>query len=117
MPDGYILPASYLNVKYVEALFRTPKRMNFFLQNSSKARKRMESYEADLPSFRDQIVLSALPDLCRSLYGKSSFAELSLPEQAETLRQLRFRFSSNVNQLARVTGMSYAETAKLLDSY
>ena len=114
---GYILPSSYLNVKYVEALFRTPKRMNYFLQNSSKARRRLESGEADLPSFRDQIIISAVPDLCRSLFGKASFGDLSLPEKAEALRQLRFRFSCNANQLARVTGLSYDAAARLLDSY
>ena len=31
------------------------------------------------------------------------------------LRQLRFRFSADVNQLARVCGLSYAEAARLLD--
>ena len=115
--DGVVIPASYLNVKYVEALFRTPKRMNYFLQNSSKARKRMGSFDADLPAFRDQIITSAIPDLCRSLFGKTSFPELSPSEKAEMMRQLRFRFSCNANQLARVTAMSYAEAAKMLDSY
>ena len=113
--DGVVIPASYLNIKYVETLFRTPKRMNYFLQNSSKARKR--TFDAELPAFRDQTIISALPDLCRSLFGKPSFPELSPSEKAEMLRQLRFRFSCNANQLARVTAMSYAEAAKMLDSY
>lgn len=115
--EGYILPECYLNVKYVEELFRTPRRMNFFLQNSSKARKRIESGEADLPSFRDQTVVAALPDLCRTLFGKPSFGELADAEQAEALRQLRFRFSCNADQLARVTGLTYEEVAKKLDTF
>lgn len=41
--DGYIHPGEYVAVKGVEALFRTPNRMNFFLRNSSKARKRLEA--------------------------------------------------------------------------
>ena len=114
--EGYILPASYLNVKYVEELFRTPRRMNYFLASSSKAKNRLSSGETELPSFRDQTILSVLPDLCRALFGKASFSALTVPEQIEMLRQLRFRFSSNINQLARVTGLSYDAAARLLDS-
>lgn len=114
--EGYILPSSYLNVRYVESLFRTPQRMDYFLKTSSKARKRIESTDSGLPSFRDQTILTALPDLCRSLFGKSVWKELSEAEQAEMLRQLRFRFSCNVNQLARVAGLSYEEAARLLDA-
>lgn len=115
--DGFILPASYMNVKYVEELFQTPKRMNHFLQYSSKARKRIESGEASLPAFRDQVVLSALPDLCRTLFGKPFFRELADPERAEILRQLRFRFSCNIDQLARVSGLAYEAVARLLDRF
>jgi hypothetical protein len=114
--DGYILPSSYLNIRYVEQLYRTPKRMNFFLVNSSKAKKRLGAGEAELPSFRDQTILSVLPDLCWSLFGKPGFNDLSESEQSEMLRQLRYRFGSQVNQLARVTGLSYDAAARLLDS-
>ena len=114
--EGYILPSSYLNVRYVESLFRTPQRMDYFLRTSSKARKRIESSDSGLPSFRDQILLAALPDLCRSMFGKAGWNDLSEAEQSEMLRQLRFRFSSNVNQLARVAGLSYEAAARLLDA-
>ena len=114
--EGYILPSSYLNVRYVESLFRTPQRMDYFLRTSSKARKRIESSDSGLPSFRDQILLAALPDLCRSMFGKAEWNDLSEAEQSEMLRQLRFRFSSNVNQLARVAGLSYEAAARLLDA-
>jgi len=113
---GYILPTSYVRIDYVENVFRTAKRMDYFLRTSSKARLRLESQEESLPSFRDQIVLAALPDLCRSLFQKQAFGELSDLQRCEILRQLRFRFSSNVHQLARVTGLSYDAVARLLDA-
>lgn len=112
---GYILPESYVNIKYVESIFRTPKRMNYFLTNSSKARQRIETSEESLPAFRDQTILGALPDLYRSLFQKQRFEDLSPEQQLEALRQIRFRFCANVNQIARVTGLSYEEAAKLLD--
>ena len=113
--DGYILPQNYVDVPSVEACYRTPKRMNFFLANSSKAKKRLEADE-HLPAFRDQVILAALPDLCQSLFGKRSFPELSYDEQTECVRQIRFRFSAHVNQIARVCDLSYDEVARMMDS-
>lgn len=114
-PGGFILPEYFVDVQAVEALFRTPKRMNYFLNSSSKARKRIESADAALPAFRDQTILAALPDLCRSLFGKGGFQDLALEEQAELLRQAHFRFSAEVKQLARVCGLTYEQAAHLLD--
>lgn len=114
--DGYILPQNYVDAASVEACFRTPKRMNWFLANSSKAKKRLESSDEHLPAFRDQVILAAIPDLCQSLFGKKDFSLLARDEQVEFLRQLRFRFSANVNQIARVCGLTYEEAARLMDS-
>ncbi len=113
--DGYILPQNYTDVKAVEELYRTAKRMNFFLSQSSKAKKRLEADE-NLPAFKDQTLLAALPDLCRSLFQKETFKRLATDEQQELLKQLRFRFSADANQIARVCGLTYAQAARLLDS-
>ena len=114
---GFILPESYVEKKMVESVFKTPKRMNFCLNNSSKAKQRLSSTASEVPVFRDHIILPVLEDLCRTLYNKKSVRELSTTQQAEVLRQLRFRFSSNINQMARVTGLSYETVTKLLDSF
>lgn len=113
--DGYILPQSYVNVTFVETCYRTPKRMNWFLANSSKAKKRLDA-DDHLPAFRDQVIVAALPDLCQSLFGKRSFSELNEEEQKECVRQIRFRFSSHVNQIARVCDLSYEDVARMMDS-
>lgn len=112
--EGYILPRMYINVRGVEAIFRSAKRMNYFLSTSSKAKKRLEANE-NLPAFRDQSILTAIPDLCRSLFQKERFSDLLPNEQSEFLRQLQFRFSSDANQLARVCGLTYKEAAQMLD--
>lgn len=113
--DGYILPQSYVDVKAVETVFRTPKRMIFFQQTSSKARKRLESVHENLPAFRDQSILLILPDLCRSLFQKECLEDLSAGELLEMARQLRFRFSANVHQVARVCRLTYTEAARLFE--
>ena len=112
---GFIVPESYVAVEQVESIFRTPKRMQYFLNSSSKARKRLE-VEENIPAFRDQSIANALPDLLQSLFQKRHFNMLSLSEQAETLRQLRYRFSAGVHQAARVCGLTYADAARLMDT-
>ena len=113
---GFVLPESYVDVRHVEAVFRSPKRMQYFLNSSSKARKRLEAEDEKLPAFRDQVILSAMPDLLQSLFQKPTFVSLSVSEQAEALRQIRFRFSAGVHQAARVCGISYDDAARLLDT-
>ena len=111
---GYILPESYVQVKGVESLFRTPKRLGYFLRTSSKARQRLEG-EA-LPSFRDQVILSASEDLCHSLFRVERITDLGEEQRGELLRQLSRRFSADLNQVCRVTGIPYEEAARMLDS-
>ena len=113
--DKYILPESYVKVELVETIFHTPSRMDFFLRNSSKAKQRLDSSDKAIPAFRDQLIQSAVPDLCTTLFRKSTVEELTEDEQSELLKQLRYRFSSNVNQLARVTGLSYEAVTDLLN--
>ncbi len=114
--EGYILPDCYIARDFVQSLFRKPQRMLYFLEHSSKAAKRLSLSEQDIPSFKDQTIVAAIPDLCRALFRKNSFKELNPTEQTELLRQIRRRFSSNINQLCRITGLEYADAAKLLDS-
>lgn len=114
--NGYILPQEYVDIESVENLFRNPSRMNYFYNTSSKAKKRIETSEGKMPAFRDQVILNALPDLCRSMFGRDSFDALSPEDKTEFMRQIRFRFSADANQIARVCGVTYADAARMLDS-
>ena len=114
--DGYILPQSYVPVQFVESIFKTPKRMNFYLQNSSKAKRRRELHGNDLPSFRDQVLYAAIPDLCQSLFGKNGSSELNEEQRQDLVRQIRRRFSADIHQIVRVTSFSMEDVARYLDA-
>ena len=114
--DGYILPDSFVAVKFVEDLFGSPKRMNYFLVNSSKAKRRIEARKNGLPSFKDQVIYAAIPDLCRSIFLKR-FEDLTRDEKVELTLQIKRRFSADVAQIARVIGMPYSEVASMVDSF
>lgn len=109
---GFISPASYIPTSWLESLFRTPKRLSFFLWNSSKAKKVKET-----ATFGDQLLIFAMKDLCISLYKKNRIEELSEPQLAEILRQLRYRFSADPFQLSRVTELPYESVCKHLDTF
>ena len=111
---GFIDPASYIDTAFVERVFRTPSRYNFHLQNSSKAKIRLQ--ESATPAFRDQSILAATPDLVRSLFRKDSLEELSREQKGELLKQLRFRFSADIAQLSRILEIPYKEAVGLMES-
>ena len=112
--EGYVAPVSYVPVHYVESLFRTPKRYDYFIKSSSKAKARLEVRPS--PSFSDQSLSLCVQDLCRSLFRKTSLNELSESELSELFRQIRWRFSADIAQIARVTCTPYDKVANLLDS-
>ena len=114
--DGYILPESYVPVDLVESIFKTPRRMDYFLRNSSKAKRRQEFQGNDLPSFRDQVLYAAIPDLCQSMFGCIGISDLDTKQTTELVRQLRRRFSADVRQIARVASLSMEDAARMLDA-
>ena len=114
---GYILPESYMPIKFVEAIFRTPKRLNYFMLNSSKAKKRIDSMNSRVPSFKDQVIEAAIPDICRSLFRKNGAADLAFKEMKELVQEVRRRFSADVNQIARVVGVEYSDVVNMLEDF
>ena len=110
--EGIVLPSSYVDVQMVESLFKSAKRMNYFLQSSSKAKLVKEA-----PSFKDQLIVSAMQDLTVSLFRKKTFGDLTNLQKAEILKQLRYRFSSEPNQLSRISGISFEEVCRMLEEF
>ncbi|MBQ6556922.1 MAG: hypothetical protein IJL86_05190 [Bacteroidales bacterium] len=113
--EGYILPESFVPVQFVEKLFRTPRRYSYYLSNSSKAKEHMEKDAA--PAFRDQVIIAAIKDLCQSLYREENPGSLSPKQTKDLIHQIKRRFSMDVNQISRVTGIAYKEVAEILDSF
>ena len=115
-PNGFIIPSSYICSDFVQKLFITPGRFNYFLNNSSKAKARMESEANLIPSFRDQVLVAAIHDICHTLFGKSNQKELTEREKARLAYELYRRFASEPKQIARLMGRSQQDVAKWLDS-
>lgn len=115
-PSGYILPESYICIPFVEKIFRTAGRLNFFLNNSSKAKARFEADSNLVPSFRDQLIASAIGDICHTLFHKRYFDECNNREKARMAYELQRRFSADPKQIARVLGCNLKDITLWLDS-
>lgn len=103
--DGYILPESFIWKDFVESLFKTARRMNYFLNNSSKSRKVIEKREQIQPSFQDQSLVYVMRDICYTLFRQTSPEKLSDAEQERLVYELRRRFGPDPSQLSRVLGI------------
>jgi REP element-mobilizing transposase RayT len=114
--SGYIAPESYICVQFVESLYGTPNRMKYFLDSSSKAPKRKDSWDS-APSFSDQTIIAAAKELKRTLFQKAENDVLTFEQNSELSFQLRRRFSADINQLCRTIGLSQEEALKIFDSF
>ena len=114
-PENYISPDSYVAKEFVEELFNTPRSFQYFLRQSSKAKSRLE--KDPMPSFRDQTINMCITDLCLTMFKTETIAELNKANTAELLKQLQYRFSSDLAQISRVTGIPYPEVTKLLEDF
>ena len=114
--DGYISPASYVATAFVEKLFGTPGSMKYYLDKSSKAKGKRETWEA-LPSFSDQTVTAAYIDLKRTMFNKKEHDNISEEDNSELAIQLKRRFSCDINQICRITGLSYEACLKIFDRF
>jgi len=115
--EGFIHPRSYVMVKFVESLFRSPKRMNYFLMNSSKIRGRNLLSEKAMPSFRDQVLLPVISDMCRSMFHKKTLSELDRDSLVELVKEIRRRLGADVKQISRVSGIPAAEVSRMIEGF
>lgn len=115
--EGFILPKSYLKVKFVESLFRTPKRMIYFRNNSSKAKALLEKKISASVSFSDQTLIMAINDLCRGLYQIPDQKNLGREQKEDLAHHLHRFFKADAHQIARLLGFTYAESTAILESF
>ena len=111
-PKGYIHPASFTNLKFVEGIFHTPKSFDYFLRTSRSSKFSQEP--RTLPTFSDQVINAAIIDYRTSVFRKDKYAVLTDEEKEILVREIRRRFSGDVNQIARVVELSPEEVSRIL---
>ncbi len=115
--DAYILPESYVDIDFVEnRVYRSPARYLYFLNSSSKAKKRLENDPGGIMNFSDEMMVMAVKEMCRSLFQKKGFTELGPEQKVEVIYQMRTRFKCDPRQIARLTSVPSEQVIQILDS-
>lgn len=107
---GYVIPASYVDVRYVERLYGGVRSMTYFLSMTS----RTDQEKSKSVVFSDTIVLSAFKEILEKRYEVEDIDELSYDVRFKILVDLKRQFNSPPKQLARVTGCSLKEIASAI---
>ena len=115
--DGYILPESYIRKDIVEAVFRTPNRLEYFLRTSSKVRQIWEGTSPVMPTFRDQSIAGFADDIRSTLFRKKSVSDLDEDEVKRLVHETRRRSGADVGQLARVLELPPEKVAQILSDW
>ena len=110
-PMGYIAPKCYVDYPAVEKHFMTSRSFEYFLSSSLSAKKGAH----DNITFSDTIIRSTMIELLEKKYGVKSIGELNTLLLKSLTRELRGRFGSPVQQLARVMELSISEIIKLVE--
>lgn len=108
--QGYILPSSYVDVKFVETLFGRPKSLEYYLSISASSRKARR----DFVMFSDETVSKAMCELLNNKYGVGSVCDLDAELQKSLVRELRTYFNASAKQIARITGLQLKDAIACL---
>ena len=109
--SGYIIPESYIDIDSVERCFVRSRSFEYFLSSSLSAKKGLSENIA----FSDSVLKMALSELLEKKYEVSHVGQMDDFLKKHMLRDLKSRFGTPVQQLARVVEMSVSDVLRLLE--
>ena len=109
-PQGYIEPASYVCIDFVESCFGRVQSFDYFIYKAGSTAK-----PKDGPmDFSDEFVLAGLQEIIRKKYEVTELEELNGTLKKEVLLLLKRQFNCSPKQLARIMRMSLKEVNSIL---
>ena len=107
--QGYIDPRSYLNIEFVEKLFKRASSMEYFLNIAGKSDKK------DGPiSFNDSTVCICLSEILEKQYDSVSVCQLPFSARQRIVIYLKSKLGCQAKQIARVTNLDLKDVFELL---
>ncbi len=106
---GYIEPASYVCIQFVESCFGKVQSLDYFIYKATGARPK------DGPmDFSDELVLGGLREIIVKKYDELEIDRLDGMLKKEVMLMLKRQFNCSHKQLARVMRMSLKDVASML---
>lgn len=101
--EMYVDPACYVCYKEVEALFRYPARMMFYLSRNEDMEMELESGLLDRHRYGDKELHGAVERMCREMFRSDSPDSLCVEDRYRLAAGLRKKYGLSISQLARLT--------------
>lgn len=101
--DGLVCPECYVDVRFVENLFRTPARMLYFLSRNDSMEMELATGILHKARYTDSELAGTVANICLEMFRKPSPDNLNIDERYRLADILRKRFGLGIKQLARLT--------------
>ncbi len=106
---GYIDPASYICIDFVESCFGRVQSLDFFIYKSGSSRPKEGPVD-----FSDELVMAGLREILNKKYEVTDISELKDVLKRDVILTLKRQFNCGPKQLARITKMSLRDVHECL---
>lgn len=103
--NGMIDPVSYVDNKFVEQLFRTPKSFLYYLSKDVEAKTEEEIMTDNRIQFDDRTIIKYITDICKTTYNVNDINSISLVKRFTLIKQLRQNFKASSKQISRLLNL------------
>lgn len=108
--DGYIEPASYVNIQFVEKLFKRASSLGYFLNSSSRTDRK------EMPvSYSDSTIISCLKEILEKQYDSLSISELPEESVIRIIRYLKNKLACSPKQIARILNLEVKRVIQVIN--
>ena len=103
--SGMICPLCFLDLKRVEANFKTPMRYTYFLAKKLEGVIEEELYHSQKTFLPDKELRVVVSKLSKEIFAASDIRNLDVKSKLVIARRLRFDYASTVKQIARILNL------------
>ena len=108
--DGYIEPASYINIQFVEKLFKRASSLGYFLNSLSRTDRK------EMPvSYSDSTIISCLKEILEKQYDSLSISELPEESVIRIIRYLKNKLACSPKQIARILNLEVKRVIQVIN--
>ena len=111
---GMILPESFIDPKYVEAIFRHPSRLMFALARKVEPEVELEFGVADRVAYTDAELKSLINEFIVAEFGVGGISALSMEQKLRLCTVMRRNFNASAKQICRILRLAPDVVSRLI---
>lgn len=112
--SGMILPESFVDPKFAEAIFRHPSRLMFALAKKVEAEVELKFGLAEQVSYTDAEMKSLINEFINVEFGARGMSALSNQQKLKLCSMMKRNYNASVKQICRITKLDPEIVSKLV---